>query len=297
MSQEVVATATPRRTTESWGLLGGPHHSLVGQTHREGRFVIQTEDNISATWSAYKCRCRREARDALILHYAPLVHYVAGRVAVGLPRTVDRSDLVSYGLFGLIDAIEKFEPDRGYRFETYAIARIKGNMLDELRSLDWVPRSVRRKAKAIEQAYVELEGALQRPPSDGELADALDMNEGQLHQALTQVALINIVTFDAMVSGPVDGDDGVTVGDTLVDGADGPVDVVELAELRSLLADAIEGLTERERLVVSLYYFDGLTLAEIGEVLGVTESRACQIHGKAVLQLRLRLAAAEREPA
>ena len=296
-SQEVVAAATPRRTTKSWGLLGGPNHSLVGRRTARGVFVIQTDNHIAATWSAYKRHARREARDELILHYAPLVHYVAGRVAVGLPRTVDRSDLVSYGLFGLIDAIEKFEPDRGYRFETYAIARIKGNMLDELRSLDWVPRSVRRKAKAIEQAYLDLEGLLQRPPSDGELADALDMSEPQLHQALSQVALVNLVTFDAMVSGSVDGDEGVTVGDTLVDGADDPLDVVELAELRSLLAEAIERLTERERLVVSLYYFDGLTLAEIGEVLGVTESRACQIHGKAVLQLRLRLAAAEREPA
>jgi RNA polymerase sigma factor for flagellar operon FliA len=253
--------------------------------------------DITSLWKAYKGHACRDSRDALILHYAPLVHYVAGRVAVNLPRTVDRSDLVGSGVFGLIDAIEKFEPSRGFRFETYAIARIKGNMVDELRSLDWVPRSVRRKARAIEDACVQLEADLSRPPSDEELADALDMTHDQLQTALAQVSLVNLVTFDAMVSGSIDGDDVRTVGDTLVDGSDGPVDVVEVAEMRRCLADAIERLSERERRVVSLYYFDGLTLAEIGEVLGVTESRACQIHGKVVLQLRLRMVAAEREPA
>jgi RNA polymerase sigma factor for flagellar operon FliA len=253
--------------------------------------------DIEAIWDAYKREGRRDARDALILHHAPLVHYVAGRMAAGLPRNVDRSDLVSYGMFGLIDAIEKFEPERGYRFETYAIARIKGNMVDELRSLDWVPRSVRRKARAIESACLKLESDLHRPPSDAELADALDMTDDQLQHALAQVSLVNLVTFDAMVGAAADGEDAPTVGDLLVDGADGPVDLVELAEMRRTLTDAIEHLTERERLVVTLYYFDGLTLAEIGEVLGVTESRVCQVHGKAVLQLRLRMAAAEREPA
>ncbi|HLM62791.1 MAG TPA: FliA/WhiG family RNA polymerase sigma factor [Acidimicrobiales bacterium] len=253
--------------------------------------------DITSSWKAYKGHACRDSRDALILHYAPLVHYVAGRVAVNLPRTVDRSDLFGSGVFGLIDAIEKFEPARGFRFETYAIARIKGNMVDELRSLDWVPRSVRRKARAIEDACVQLEADLCHPPSDEEVADALDMTLDQLQTALAQVSLVNLVTFDAMVSRSIDGNDVLTVGDTLVDRADGPVDVVEVAEMRRSLADAIDRLSERERQVVSLYYFDGLTLAEIGEVLGVTESRACQIHGKVVLQLRLRMAAAEREPA
>ncbi len=258
--------------------------------------MTHREVDIRASWEAYKCQGRRDARDQLILHYAPLVHYVAGRLAIGLPRSVDRSDLVSYGLFGLIDAIDKFEPERGYRFETYAIARIKGNIVDELRSLDWVPRSVRRKARAIESACAELEHELHRPPSDDELAGVLGMTGGQLRHALAQVALINLVTFEAMVGTATDGDEAMSVGDLVVDGDDGPVDILELAELRRHLADAIDRLPERERLVVSLYYFDGLTLAEIGEVLGVTESRACQIHGKAVLHLRLRMVAAEREP-
>jgi RNA polymerase sigma factor for flagellar operon FliA len=259
--------------------------------------VTQIATDIDSSWAAYRRRGCRDAREGLILHYAPLVQYVAGRVAVGLPASVDRGDLVSYGLFGLIDAIEKFEPERGFRFETYAIARIKGNMLDELRSLDWVPRSVRRKAKAIDRAYVALESDLHRPPSDTELAEALGMSDEQLQHALSQVSLVNLVTFDSTIAGHPGSEGGVTVGDTLVDAADGPVDVLELAEMRQILADAIEALPARERQVVALYYFDGLTLAEIGEVLGVTESRACQIHGKAVLKLRLRLTAAEREPA
>ena len=252
--------------------------------------------DIGAAWHAYKHEARQEARDELILHYAPLVHYVAGRVAVGLPPNVDRSDLVSYGLFGLIDAIDKFDPHRGYRFETYAIARIKGAMLDELRSLDWVPRSVRRKVRAIRAACVELESQLHRLPSDAELADALGMSEAQFQQALSQMSFINLVTFDTLVGAASD-EEAMTLGDLLVDRDDGPMALVELAEMRRLLAEAIERLADQERLVVSLYYFDGLTLAEIGEVLGVTESRACQIHGKAVMQLRLRLAAAEREHA
>jgi RNA polymerase sigma factor for flagellar operon FliA len=258
--------------------------------------VVQLDVDIDSAWQAYKRGDRREARDQLILHYAPLVHYVAGRLAGGLPRSVDRSDLVSYGVFGLIDAIDKFDPERGYRFETYAIARIKGNMLDELRSLDWVPRSVRRKARAIETACRRLEGQLHRAPTDAELAESLGMSHDQLQHALSQLSLVNLVTFDAMVGSSPDGDEAMTVSDVLVDGADGPGALVEMAELRRSLAEAIDRLPDRERLVVALYYFDGLTLAEIGEVLGVTESRTCQIHGKAVLQLRVRLAAADREP-
>src|SRR5690606_2361370 len=128
------------------------------------RTLPHLDADIRSAWEAYKGHACREARDQLILHYAPLVHYVAGRVAVGLPRSIDRPDLVSYGLFGLIDAIDKFEPERGYRFETYAIARIKGNMVDELRAFDWVPRSVRRKARVIEDACLQLENELHRSP-------------------------------------------------------------------------------------------------------------------------------------
>jgi RNA polymerase sigma factor for flagellar operon FliA len=259
--------------------------------------VTLVDVEIGDLWAAYRRDGHHAARDELILRYAPLVQYVAGRLGVGLPSHVERADLVSYGIFGLIDAVERFDPDRGCRFETYAIARIKGNILDELRSLDWVPRSVRAKARSIDRALARLEAKLHRSPSDAELADALGMNDGQLRQALSQVSLMSLVTFDAAIGVAASDDQPLTVGDTLADGDDDPLAAVELAELRRSLADAIERLSERERVVVSLYYHDGLTLAEIGEVLGVTESRACQIHAKAVSRLRIRMTAAGRLPA
>jgi RNA polymerase sigma factor for flagellar operon FliA len=259
--------------------------------------VTFAEEKTGDLWAAYKRDGQHAARDELILRYAPLVQYVAGRMGVGLPCHVERADLVSYGIFGLIDAVERFDPDLGCQFETYAIARIKGNILDELRTLDWVPRSVRAKARRIEAAVSRLAAALHRSPTDGELADALGMNDDQLQRALSQVSLMSLVTFDAAVSSAATGDPPLTVGDVLTSDDDDPLAAVELAELRGALADAIERLSERERAVVSLYYHDGLTLAEIGDVLGVTESRACQIHGKAVTRLRLRMTAAGRIPA
>ena len=222
--------------------------------------------------------------------------FVAGRVGVGLPQSVDQADLVSYGVFGLIDAIEKFEPERGFKFETYAIARIKGNILDELRSIDWVPRSVRAKARAMEKAYSKLEGELHRTPSDAELADELDLTETQLQTTLGQISFTGLVALDEMLSGG-DRGDATTLGDTLADGGVGPVAAYEVEEMRHILADAINRLPEREKTVLTLYYYEGLTLAEIGSILGVTESRICQIHTKAVIQLRARIAASEREPA
>src|SRR4029077_16807923 len=141
---------------------------------------------IEDLWSAYKTHATRDVRDQLIVHYSPLVKYVAGRVAVGLPQNVEQSDLVSYGIFGLIDAIEKFDPARGYKFETYAIARIKGAILDELRSIAWVPRSVRAKARALEKAYAKLESELHRSPTDEEVAAELDYTDEQLQTTLGQ---------------------------------------------------------------------------------------------------------------
>jgi RNA polymerase sigma factor for flagellar operon FliA len=254
------------------------------------------EPDIDRLWADYKENGRQELRDQLIVHYSPLVKYVAGRVASGLPQNVDQADLVSYGIFGLIDAIEKFDLDRGFKFETYAIARIKGNILDELRSIDWVPRSVRAKARAIEKAYSKLEGQLHRTPSDAELAKELDFTEEQLQTTLGQISFTGLVALDEMLSGG-DRGDSMTLGDTLADGGMGPVAAYEVEEMRQILADAIQRLPEREKVVLTLYYYEGLTLAEIGSILGVTESRVCQIHTKSVIQLRARLAASEREPA
>ena len=250
-----------------------------------------------ALWARYKESGRRELRDQLILHYSPLVKYVAGRVAVGLPQNVEQADLVSYGIFGLIDAIDKFDPARGYKFETYAISRIKGSILDELRSIDWVPRSVRAKARSLEKAYAKLEANLHRNPSDEELADELGMTEDQLQTVLSQISFVGLVALDEMLSVGGDRGETLTLGDTIADAGDGPVGAYEVEETRQILAEAINRMPDREKVVLTLYYYEGLTLAEIGEVLGVTESRVCQIHTKAVLQLRSRIAAAEREPA
>lgn len=254
------------------------------------------EPDIDRLWADYKRTGERDLRDQLIVHYSPLVKYVAGRVASGLPQNVDQADLVSYGIFGLIDAIEKFDLDRGFKFETYAIARIKGNILDELRSIDWVPRSVRAKARALEKAYSKLEGQLHRTPSDAELAKELDLTEEQLQTTLGQISFTGLVALDEMLSGG-DRGDSMTLGDTIADTDMGPVAAYEVEEMRQLLADAINRLPEREKVVLTLYYYEGLTLAEIGSILGVTESRVCQIHTKSVIQLRARLAASEREPA
>jgi RNA polymerase sigma factor for flagellar operon FliA len=252
--------------------------------------------DVEGLWASYKDAGLRETRDQLILHYSPLVKYVAGRVAVGLPQNVEQSDLVSYGIFGLIDAIDKFDPARGFKFETYAIARIKGAILDELRSIDWVPRSVRAKARAIEKAYGKLESQLHRTPTDKELGVELEMSDDQLQTTLNQISFIGLVALDEMLAGG-DRGDSMTLGDTVADSGEGPVGAYEVEEMRHILADAINRMPEREKVVLTLYYYEGLTLAEIGSVLGVTESRVCQIHTKAVLQLRSRMAASEREPA
>ena len=244
--------------------------------------------DIDRLWSQYKDSGSRRARDQLIVHYSPLVKYVAGRVAVGLPQNVDQADLVSYGLFGLIDAIDKFEPERGFKFETYAISRIKGNILDELRAIDWVPRSVRAKARQIEKAYAKLEAQLHRAPSEDELAQELDMTREQLQTSLSKISFVGVVALDEFV-GSGDREPGSTLGDTIATADEGPSDLFEVQEMRHLLGDSINRLPEREKVVLTLYYYEGLTLAQIGEVLGVTESRISQLHTKAVLRLKSRL--------
>jgi RNA polymerase sigma factor for flagellar operon FliA len=249
-------------------------------------------DELSATiaelWEEYKQGSGRDARERLILHYSPLVKFVAGRVAAGLPQNIEQSDLVSYGIFGLIDAIDKFDPGRGYKFETYAISRIKGAIIDELRSIDWVPRSVRAKARAIERAYSKLENELRRSPDDKEVAAELSMTEEELASVLGQISFVGVVALDELLSAGERGA-GATVGDTIAGSGHDPVEAFESEEMRQVLADAINRMPDRERLVLTLYYYEGLTLAEIGSVLGVTESRVCQIHTKAIFQLRSRL--------
>jgi RNA polymerase sigma factor for flagellar operon FliA len=245
------------------------------------------DDEIAALWVRFKADGDERAREGLILHFSPLVKFVAGRLGSGLPRNVDPADLVSYGTFGLIDAIDKFEPERGYKFETYAVNRIKGAILDELRALDWVPRSVRARAREIQRSMAELEHSLQRTATDQELADHMDLPVETLRDQLGELSTLGFVALDELLN--PNERDSATIGDVVPDGAAlDPSGSFEREETRYLLADSINRLAERERLVVTLYYYEGLTLAEIGSILNVTESRVCQIHTKAVLSLRNR---------
>jgi RNA polymerase sigma factor FliA len=250
-------------------------------------------DELTRLWDEFKqsevSGARDSARERLILHYAPLVKYVASRVATGLPASVDQADLVSYGMFGLIDALEKFEPARGNKFETYAIPRIKGAIIDELRAMDWVPRSVRFKAREIEKAYSDLESMHKRAPSEKEVAERLGVSLRELHEVINQISFVQVLQLDEILSVGSDRGEQVSLLDTLADRGTDPTTGLESQETRGLLAAAINSLSEREKIVVTLYYFEGLTLAEIGDILGVTESRVCQIHTKAVGQLRLQL--------
>ena len=222
--------------------------------------------------------------------YSPLVKYVAGRMSSGLPAHVDEADLISYGLGGLIFAIERFDLSREIKFETYAITRIRGAIIDELRSLDWVPRSVRARAREIERVNMKLEAKLQRAPTDEEMASELDVNLEEFHDALLQISNSTIVALDELWNVSDSSGDQVSLLDTIPDhGAPDPEAVVDQSELRDRIADAIAALPEREKLVIALYYYENLTLREIGEVLGVTESRVSQLHTKAVLRLRSKL--------
>ena len=244
-------------------------------------------DSLTAAWNDYKASGVSEARDRLILHYSPLVKYVAGRVAVGLPANIEQADLISYGIFGLIDAIDKYDRSRGIKFETYAINRIRGAIIDELRAIDWVPRSVRFKAREVEKAYTALENKLKRPPSDAEIAGEMGISVDDLNHIYTQLSNVSLVALDELFSVEGDRGDKVSLIDTLEDTrTDSPMEAFESEEMKEILTGAINRLPEREKMVVTLYYYEGLTLAEIGKVLGVTESRICQMHTKAVLALK-----------
>lgn len=248
---------------------------------------VSRVERVEELWTVYKREPDRQTRDRLILHYSPLVKYVASRVLSRLPDSVDQADLVSYGILGLIDAIEKFDMERGVKFETYAVPRIRGAILDELRSIDWVPRSVRAKARAADQAYSKLEHSLKRSPTDEELATELGITQNELDTLSRQTARAGVLQLDEVLFSGGQGER--TLGDTIPDASEGPWASVEMAETRRMLARSISALPDRERTVLTLYYYEGLNLAQIGDILGVTESRACQIHTKAVTHLRNRL--------
>ena len=249
-------------------------------------------NDTQSLWREYRRSKDQGLRDRLIVMYAPLVKYVAGRLGSGLPAHVDEGDLVSYGLLGLIGAIERYDPDRDIKFETYAMARIKGAIIDELRALDWVPRSVRSRAREIERAIGELEAKLGRAPTDEEISAKIGISPDELEESLTDISRSSIAALDELWSVSGEGDQ-ISLLDTIEDPAGArPAEALDETETKELLADAISRLPEREKLVVTLYYYEELTLREIGEVLGVTESRVSQLHTKAILRLKSRLAGA-----
>jgi RNA polymerase sigma factor for flagellar operon FliA len=282
---QAAATTPAPAPTPSKGTGRGRYAGMSDEERAE------IESAVAVLWREYKDTGEERLRERLILHYSPLVKYVAGRVGVGLPPNIEQADLVSYGIFGLIDAIEKFDLERAIKFETYAISRIKGAIIDELRSIDWIPRSVRYKAREVEKAYAALEARLHRTPTEAEVAQELGIALEDLHAIFSQVSFVNVVALDELLTAGGEKGDKLSLVDTLEDTkAEDPVQAFESEETKHLLAKAINTLPEREKIVVTLYYYEGLTLAEIGQVLGVTESRICQMHTKAVLQLRGKLA-------
>lgn len=240
----------------------------------------------SDIWRRWRECQEQSARQELVQKYAKIVKYVAGRMAIGLPHYVEFSDLMSAGLLGLIQAIDNFDHLRGIKFETYAIPRIRGAILDELRSQDWFPRSLRRKAKQLEEAFSTLEARLGRPATNQEVADALQIDVGELDGILGEVAVATIMSLDADTSGE-ESEQSNSLGDHLADPRAEDVErTIAAQEMRELIARRLAELPDKEQLVLVLYYYEELTLKEIGEILDVTESRVCQIHTKAIMRLK-----------
>jgi len=242
---------------------------------------------VQKEWVQFKKDNDPQVRQKLLEEYLPLVKNVAGRMAMGFPKSVELSDLINTGVIGLIEALSNFDPSRGVKFETYAVPRIRGAILDELRSLDWVPRSTRAKSREIEKAISKLENQLGRRPSDRELAKSLRISSDELFSALDDVSSTTMLSLDELIYKEEDNRQVPRV-ETLEDlRCKSILGDLEKEELKAYLIQAISYLTEQERLVVALYYYEELTLKEIGEVMQISESRVSQIHTKAVLKLRV----------
>ena len=237
-------------------------------------------------WAQYRKYQTPEIRQRLLNKYVPLVRNVASRMAMGFPRSVELSDLINTGVIGLVEAFGNFDPDRGVKFETYAVPRIRGAILDELRALDWVPRSTRAKSREIERALTSLENELGRLPEKTELAKHMKISVNELHLALDDVSSTSILSLDEVIYREDDNRQVPRI-ETVVDKSTrGVLGEIEKGELRSFLVVAIDRLTEQEKLVIALYYYEELTLKEIGEVMSISESRVSQIHTRAVMKLR-----------
>ncbi|MCI1207844.1 MAG: RNA polymerase sigma factor WhiG [Treponema sp.] len=246
----------------------------------------KTEDEL---WAEYKKTRSPVIRDKFIRQYMPLVKYVAGKVSTGMPSSVEYDDLVGFGQFGLLDAIEKYDPDKNVKFKTYAVTRIRGAIFDELRQLDWVPRSVRQKSKEIEDTIVELESSLGRTATDAEIAKKLHMSDEEFQNTVMKVSGTSILSLnDVWYSG--DDTDNMSIGDSIESPVSlNPDTIVERKEIRRVIIEAINELPEKEKMVIVLYYHEDLTFKEIGKVLEVSESRISQLHTKANLRLKAKL--------
>lgn len=243
--------------------------------------------DVSRFWVLYKENNDYEARNELIMHYAHMVKYAANRLAINLSSLVETDELISYGIEGLIDAVEKFDYNRNIKFETYAITRIRGSMIDGLRAMDWVPVSVRQKSKEIEKIIANLEMDLGRSASDQEIADQIGVSLDELASILKEISSTTIISIDDFIPGDNGDDNKKRIVDILQDDKiENALEMVEFTEVKELLGKAIGKLPEKEKKVVSLYYHEGLTLKEIGKVLNLSESRISQLHTKAVLRLR-----------
>ncbi len=241
-------------------------------------------DKFQKIWMDYAKKKDPGLKGQLILEYSYLVKYVAGRLSMHLGQYVDYEDLISYGIFGLIDAIEKFDLGKGFKFETYASLRIRGAILDNIRKLDWVPRTLRQKNKLLEGAYSQLEAALGREPTDEELAEKLEMPLKEAQELIRKSSLVSLVSLDDYLEQNHEGTNLQTEAEVQT-----PESAYEMKELKEILAKTIETLPEKEQKVVMLYYFEELTLKEISKIMGVTESRISQIHSKAVLRMKTKL--------
>jgi len=232
----------------------------------------------------------RTLKEQIVLEHTPLIRYIVNRIAVRLPSHIDLDDLHNTGVIGLMDAIEKYDPEKNCKFKTYAEFRIKGAILDQLRSLDWVPRSVRQKGRRLERAYGEVEQRLGRSATEDEVADSLGLQLDKLQELVNQVRGISLVNLEEIRSGGQEGDRNGNYADVVEDvNAENPYSTLKLQEMKQIVADTIATLPEKERLVISLYYYEDLNMKEIGNILGITESRVCQIHTKSVLRLRSKL--------
>lgn len=237
------------------------------------------DDGIRQLWVKYKKSGDIQLRNQIIEHYSQLVNRVVNRIAPRYSDYIDVDDLLGYGIFGLIDAIEKFDVDKGIKFETYASFRISGAIIDQIREQDWIPRSLRNKAKEVEKFMEELEMKLGRQVQDKELADHMGIPVGELHKLLGQVHSFSIISLDEQILEMID-------GTTSISDSNSPEEQAMIEEIKRILSEFIDSLPENERMVISLYYFEELTLKEIGMIIGVSESRVSQLHSKALIKLK-----------